>query len=115
MALVAGFVAFALLDPPLGAILLAAGLALEVGEAIFWTRYLKRIKVRTGAEGLIGQRADVIEACEPRGRVKVYGEIWNAECSEGAGVGERVEVAAVDRLTLRVRPLPERDGFSPSA
>lgn len=106
MALVVGFIAFALIDPPLGVIALAVGAVLEVGEAIFWVRYLKRIRVTTGVEGLIGERADVIEPCEPRGRVKLMGEIWNAVCPEGAAAGDAVEVVAVERLTLTVRPLP---------
>ena len=104
MALVAGFVLFAVLDPPLGVIALVAGLALEVAEAIFWTRYLRRIRVRTGAEGLVGERAEVIEECRPQGRVKVYGEIWNATSSDGVGVGETVRVTGVDGLTLTVEP-----------
>lgn len=105
MALVAGFVAFALLDPPLGAILLALGAVVEVGEAIFWHRYLRRFRARTGAEAMIGERAKVIEACEPSGRVMRLGEIWNAECAEGAAVGETVSILALEGLTLKVRPL----------
>ena len=105
MALVAGFVLFALLDPPLGVVALVAGAVIEVGEAIFWTRYLKRIRVRTGAEGMIGERAEAIEPCEPRGRVKLRGEIWDAVCKQGAGIGEAVRIVAVDGLTLEVEPL----------
>ncbi len=107
MALVVGLIAFALIDPPLGVAVLAVCAVLEVGEAIFWVRYLKRIRVTTGAEGLIGERADVIEACEPRGRVKLMGEIWNAVCPEGAAAGAAVEVVAVERLLLTVRPLAD--------
>ena len=105
MALVIGFVLFAILDPPLGVIALAVGAVFEVGEAIFWTRYLKRIRVRTGVEGLIGERAETIEPCEPYGRVRLRGEIWSALCERGAGMGEAVRVVAVDRLTLEVEPL----------
>ena len=50
MALVVGFVLFAILDPPLGVIALVAGALLEIGEAVFWTRYLRRYRVRTGVE-----------------------------------------------------------------
>lgn len=106
MALVAGFVAFALIDPPLGVIVLVAGAVLEVGEAIFWVRYLKKIRVTTGAEGLIGQRAEVVQPCDPKGKVKLMGEIWTAICEEGAPEGGAVEVVEVDRLTLTVRPMP---------
>jgi membrane-bound serine protease (ClpP class) len=102
LALVAGLILFAILDPPLGIILLVAGAVIEVGEAFFWTRYLRRIRVRTGAEGMIGERAVVIEACDPRGRIRVHGEIWSAECAEGAAVGDRVRVVAIDRLLLEV-------------
>lgn len=105
MALVAGFIAFVLLDPPLGVIALVAGAVIEVGEAFFWTRYLRRFRIRTGAEGLVGQRAEVIDACDPGGRVKLLGEIWNAECADGAAAGETVEVISIERLSLRVRPL----------
>ena len=110
MALVVGFVLFAILDPPLGVIALVAGAVLEVGEAFFWTRYLRRYRVRTGVEGLIGERAETIEPCEPRGRVRLRNEIWSAVCEQGAGTGETVRVIAVDGLTVTVEPLgPEED------
>ena len=105
MALVVGFVLFAILDPPLGVIALVAGAVLEVGEAVFWTRYLRRYRVRTGVEGLIGERAETIEPCEPRGRVRLRNEIWSAVCEQGAGTGETVRVTAVDGLTVTVEPL----------
>ena len=108
MALVAGFVAFALLDPPLGVFVLAAGAVIEVGEAYFWTRYLKRIRVRTGVEGLIGERGEAIEACDPRGQVRVRGEIWTAICEPSVDIGDGVRVVSIDGLTLGVEPAPRR-------
>jgi membrane protein implicated in regulation of membrane protease activity len=102
LALVAGLILFAILDPPLGVILLVAGAVIEAGEAVFWVRYLDRIRVRTGAEGMLGERAEVIEACDPRGRVRLRGEIWSADCPEAADVGDPVRVVAVERLLLRV-------------
>jgi membrane-bound serine protease (ClpP class) len=105
LALVVGFVLFALLDPPLGVIALAVGAVLEVGEAVFWSWYLRRYKVMTGVEGLIGERAETIEPCEPRGRVRLRNEIWSAVCEQGAGAGETVSVTAVDGLTVTVEPI----------
>lgn len=105
MALIVGLILFAVLDPPLGTILLGLGVVFEVVEATFWTRYLKRIRVRTGVEGMVGDRAEVIEACEPRGRVRLRGEIWDAECEQGAGIGDAVRITAIDRLTLEVEPV----------
>lgn len=108
MALVAGFVAFLLLDSPLGAIALAVGAVVEVGETYLWILYLRRIRVRTGAEGLIGEPAEVITACDPRGQVRLRGETWWAECERGAAAGERVLIREVDGLTLRVEPAADQ-------
>jgi len=105
MALVVGLVLYAILGPPLGVIALVAAALLEVGEAVFWSRYLRRIRIRTGSEGMVGERGEVIEDCGPRGRVKLRGEIWDAECEAGAGEGETVRVVAVRGLTLEVEPL----------
>jgi membrane-bound serine protease (ClpP class) len=104
VALVVGLVLFAILGPPLGVIALVAGALLEFGEAIFWNRYLRRIRVRTGSEGMVGERGEVFEDCRPRGRVKLRGEIWDAECDAGADAGETVRVVAVRGLTLEVEP-----------
>jgi membrane protein implicated in regulation of membrane protease activity len=95
------------LPPVLGVIAIAAGIVIEVAEVAFWVRFLRRYRVRTGAEGLIGAAAEVIEACDPRGRVRLRGEIWHARCDEGAGVGDRVTVTGVDGLTLEVAEAEE--------
>ena len=57
---------------------------------------------RPAREALIGTSAEVIETCDPRGRVRLRGEIWQAECESGAAVGERVTVTGVNGLTLDV-------------
>ena len=92
------------LPPWLGVVAIATGIAVEVAEVGFGIRFLRRYRVRTGAEGLIGEIAEVIEACDPRGRVRLRGEIWHARSASTARVGERVTVAAVDGLTLEVEP-----------
>ena len=75
---------------------------IEVGEVFLWIRFLRRYRVTTGAEGMVGERAEVIGP----GRVRVRGEIWRARGGEGRGEGETVRVAAVDGLTLVVEPEP---------
>jgi membrane-bound serine protease (ClpP class) len=62
-------------------------------------------RVRTGAEGLVGARAVVIERLAPRGWVRLGDERWNARCDEVVETGTEVEITGVDRLTLRVRPV----------
>jgi membrane-bound serine protease (ClpP class) len=53
---------------------------------------------------MIGERAEVIEPCDPDGRVKAHGEIWAATATPGEelAVGDRVRVLAVEGLRLRV-------------
>jgi hypothetical protein len=65
-------------------------------------RFLRRYPVRTGAEGLVGERGEVIVRCAPLGRVRLRGEIWNARSDEPLELGEEVRVEAVDGLTLVV-------------
>jgi membrane-bound serine protease (ClpP class) len=102
-----GMVALAVfvLPPALGIAAVTLGIVVEVAEVGFWIRFLRRYRVTTGAEGLIGARAEVIEACEPSGRVRLRGEIWRARCSSRAEVGDRVMVTGVEGLTLEVEPV----------
>jgi membrane protein implicated in regulation of membrane protease activity len=105
--LIAMILLAALLLPPwLGLVAVATGIAVEIAEVGFWVRFLRRYRVRTGIEGLIGSQAEVIEACDPRGRVRFRGEIWHAECPPGAAMGDHVVVAGIHGLTLEVEPEP---------
>ncbi len=88
---------FVLPDPwRIVAVVVAA--LIEVGEIYLWIRFLRRYKVTTGVEAMIGERAEVIGP----GRVRVRGEIWRARgATEGSAT---VRIAAVDGLTLEVEP-----------
>jgi membrane-bound serine protease (ClpP class) len=97
------------LPPGWGIAAVALGIVIEVAEVGFWVRFLRRYRVRTGVEGLIGTTGEVIETCDPRGRVRLRGEIWHARCASRAEVGERVTVTGVDGLTLEVEA-PEGPG-----
>jgi membrane-bound serine protease (ClpP class) len=92
------------LPDPWRVIVLAAAAVIEVGEVFFWIKFLRRYRVQTGAEGLVGERAQVIEELAPDGRVRVHGEIWSARSPVRAAVGQAVRVAEVDGLTLVVEP-----------
>jgi membrane-bound serine protease (ClpP class) len=109
-----------ILPAPWGVIAVAAAAVIEVGEIYFWIRFLRRYPVTTGAEGLVGERADVIVRCAPLGRVRLRGEIWNARSEEPVESGEEVRVEAVEGLTLvvaRAGPVAQRTerGASPSS
>ena len=99
-----GAIALALfvLPPGWGIAAVTVAIVIEVAEVGFWIRFLRRYKISAGPEALIGERAQVIEACHPVGRVRLRGEIWHARCSEGASVGDRVVVTRISGLTLEV-------------
>ena len=100
---VAILLAIFVLPSPWGLVAIVVAAVIEIGESWFWIRYTRRRRAVTGAEGLIGAEAVVVEACRPDGRVRVQGELWRARCARGAEVGEHVHVAAVnDDLTLDV-------------
>ena len=63
--------------------------------------------VRTGAEELVGARAEVRTSLDPEGQVWVEGALWRARLSGDGGPlrpGDRVRVEAIEGLTLLVRP-----------
>jgi membrane-bound serine protease (ClpP class) len=90
------------LSPPIGAAVVVLAAVIEVGEVLFWRRFLRRYRVSTGAEALVGESVDVVQACDPSGRVRVRGELWNARAATPLGVGEVARVTAVDGLTLEI-------------
>ena len=98
---------FVLPDPWRVVVLVCAALV-EVGEVFFWIRFLRRYRVTTGADGLVGERAEVIEPCDPAGRARVRGEIWSARCERPLATGATARVRAVEGLTLVLEPGGER-------
>jgi membrane-bound serine protease (ClpP class) len=104
MLLAASLVGLFLLPTPWNVIGVVVAAAIEVGELYLWRRYLSRHRVRGGAEGMLGERAEVISDCAPEGRVRLLGEIWKARSSVPVVTGDEVRVVAVDGLTLEVEP-----------
>jgi membrane protein implicated in regulation of membrane protease activity len=102
--LLAAIAGLFLLPSPWNVLGVVVAAVVEVGEVYFWIWFLRRYRVRGGAEGMIGERGEVIERCDPCGRVRVHGEIWNAEAADGEPleVGEGVVVRRVEGLTLEV-------------
>ncbi len=74
-----------------------AGFALVMGFliafAVFMAVRTSRRRVTTGREGLVGAAGLALQDINPRGKIRVNGEIWDAESSSGAiGSNEIVEV-----------------------
>ncbi len=63
-----------------------------------------RRRVTTGTEGMLGKIGVAESDLSPRGTVFVNGEIWSAVASSPVSKGERVEVVAIDGLTIQVKP-----------
>lgn len=105
MLLILGLAGLFLLPAPWNVIVVCIAALVEVGEVFLWIKFLSRYRVRTGVEALIGAEADVIEDCDPDGRAKLGGEIWNATADDPArplASGTRARIRAVDGLTLRL-------------
>ena len=101
--LLAVLLAFFVLPWPWGLIAIAGGLAVETVELTWGLRLARRWKPGTGAEAMIGKEARVVARCRPLGQVKVHGELWQARCVEGADIGQKVQIEAIEGLMLVVR------------
>lgn len=64
-------------------------------------------RVTTGIEGMIGETGVVMDAipADGTGKVRVHGEIWNAQSPQPLEKETRVKIIAVDNLTLKVDKL----------
>jgi membrane-bound serine protease (ClpP class) len=104
MVLTASIVGLFILPSPWNVILFGLAVFFEIGEIYLWMRFLDRYRVRGGAEGMLGERATVIEACDPDGLVRVRGEMWRAKAEAGDPLeeGERGTVLSVDGLTVTI-------------
>ncbi len=74
-------------------------------SAFFYFAIMRAMRrsVQTGHKGLIHQKAHVVEALNPEGRVRVHGELWKAVSLGRLNKGEQAEVISVEGLTLNVQ------------
>lgn len=73
------------LSPAIDAAVVGLAVVFEVGEVVFWRRFLRRYRVSTGAEALLGESVVVVEACNPSGRVRLRGELERAGTAADQG------------------------------
>jgi membrane protein implicated in regulation of membrane protease activity len=100
--IVLAIVLFLVLPSPWDVVAFAAALALGAVEVFFWWRTVRRRRIQTGAEALIGASARVTAACRPDGEVWLDGARWRARCAEGADVDDVVTVVDRDDLLVIV-------------
>ncbi|MCY3931076.1 MAG: nodulation protein NfeD [Acidobacteria bacterium] len=79
-------------------------LALALGRLAFKAQFRR---VATGSEGLLDELGLVSSgiAVGAPGKVRLHGEIWNAEADVAVAEGDCVRVVQVDGMTLRVEPV----------
>jgi membrane-bound serine protease (ClpP class) len=65
---------------------------------------VRRRKVVTGAEQMIGLEGTVLDWENGRGRIRIHGEVWSARAPAPLAPGTPVRVERRDGLTLHVEP-----------
>jgi membrane protein implicated in regulation of membrane protease activity len=104
MFLLLALLLFLLLPDPWNAVAALAALAAGGLEVLYFYRRMRGEKVVTGVENLVGAVGKAVEPLEPEGHVRVHGELWEARAQTPIDRGARVQVVAVEDLTLEVRP-----------
>ena len=105
MFLALALVLFLILPDPWNVVGGVLSLACGVVEITYWQRRMKRVKVATGVENLIGATGVVATPLAPVGQIHVRGELWEARSSSELPDGTTVRVVALDGLTLDVEPV----------
>ncbi len=88
---------------------LIAGAAATLGAFALGVGWLvvrsQRRPATVGAEGMIGEVAEVRRIASAGGRLKVFvhGEYWDADSDDALAVGDAVEVVGLEGLRVRVR------------
>jgi membrane-bound serine protease (ClpP class) len=88
---------------PLIAALATVGAAAIAGIVYLGTRAMRR-PIATGAQGMIGESAEVLSDFTGKGRVRYGGELWNAHSERALHAGELARIVRVEGLTLWVEP-----------
>ena len=70
-----------------------------LGLVLYLVVKAARRQPSTGTEGMIGKTAEA----KSEDMVYVDGALWKVACDEPLEKGDRVEIVAVDKLTLKVK------------
>jgi membrane-bound serine protease (ClpP class) len=104
MFLVLAFLLLLLLPSPWNWVGALVGGALFALEARYWSRRMRRVRVTTGKESLLGATGRTVDRLAPSGQVRIGGELWEARAEGEIPEGAPVRVTAVDGLLLDVEP-----------
>lgn len=73
---------------------------------LIWSVIVRKRKPLTGVPAMIGREAVVKTWSGNEGRVTIRGESWRAVSAAPLSPGDRVIIEEVEKLTLKVKPLP---------
>ncbi|MBW2541458.1 MAG: nodulation protein NfeD [Deltaproteobacteria bacterium] len=85
-----------------------AGFAVVAGAVVLIVTRSIFVAQTAGVDELLGQVGEVRTPLNPNGKVFIRGEFWSATADEEIASGERVEVTAVEGMSLRVRRAASR-------
>lgn len=83
---------------------LATAGALIVAGIVYMATRARRRPIATGAQGMLGESAEVLADFTGKGRVRYGGELWNARSTAALHAGEAARIVRVEGLTLWVEP-----------
>ena len=89
------------LDGPIRWVVFVGLLLFDVFEIWLWLR-LRKKRAITGSEAIIGKTGVATTNLDPKGHVRVGGELWTAIASEPISVDQPVTVTGVDGIKLLV-------------
>jgi len=99
---------FAVSQSIIGGIAIAGGVAML--GLIYMLMRARNRPVVSGAEGMLGQTAEVVEDFSGRGNVFLAGERWLAESLQPVHKGQQVRVTAIHGLVVNIEPIDPAAG-----
>jgi membrane-bound serine protease (ClpP class) len=78
--------------------------ALVIAGIVYLATRSQRRPVATGAQGMVGDLAEVVADFTGKGRVRYGGELWNARSSAALRAGDMARIVKVEGLTLWIEP-----------
>jgi len=102
LTIVAIMLALFVLPSPWGWVVVIVAAAIDVLETLIFMRWSTRRRSAVGVDTLVGRHAVVVTALAPQGKVRVDGELWQADSLVPIEPGREVVVRAVNGLVLDV-------------
>ena len=84
-----------------------------ISLVLFFVVRVQKTRFVSGLEGMVGERGQAVTALDPRGRVYVHGEYWDAHADETIAAGSDIEIVRSEaNLKLLVRAVKNNSAVS---